>query len=333
MTGSQNAATPTPPSVAYYDRVALYLFPDDPVIVNTRRTRVNPFRQLLNDSKWNAFYQEHCAYLPPMAGWFASSMLLSTYNKYVFGQKHLDFPCPLLLTSMHFTCQWIFSWVLCKLFPITFGSKRVDEMTWSEFLSISIPCGLVTSGDVGLSNLSLVTISITFYTMVKASTPIFVLIWAYFFGIMTITWGLVGVIFVIAVGEFLTVVGEVDFIMRGFLLCLMASITSGARWTLVQLKIQSLEPPLKTTVATMRILSPFMALSMIAVSCAMEQPWKSLQGVVDSWDTLLYVVLLGLICSHNSIFLINALILQHGPTSVPHIVREMSPGLPQQVQA
>ena len=230
-----------------------------------------------------------------MTGWFIFSSLLSTYNKYVFGEGHLNFPCPLLLTSMHFWAQWAFSLSMCRLFPVLFGSKRVDDMTWREFLEISLPCGLVTSGDIGLSNLSLVTISITFYTMVKASTPIFVLIWAYFFGIMKIKWSLCGVIVVIAIGEYLTVSGEVDFILKGFLLCLMASILSGARWTLVQLKIQSLDPPLKTTVATMRVLSPFMAISMIVVSLALEQPWYSLRTVVDSWATFAYVILLGLL--------------------------------------
>ena len=103
------------------------------------------------------FYQDHCVYLPAMAGWFLFSALLSSYNKIVFGDKNVNFPCPLLLTSVHFGAQWIFSYLACKMFPETFGAKRVTEMTWSEFLSVGIPCGLVTSGDVGLSNLSMVT--------------------------------------------------------------------------------------------------------------------------------------------------------------------------------
>lgn len=238
-------------------------------------------------------YQEHCLYLPPMAGWFFFSALLSSYNKYVFGEAHLNFPCPLLLTSIHFLAQWVVSWSLCNFFPDFFGASRVNDMSWSEFLGISVPCGLVTSGDVGLSNLSLVSISITFYTMVKASSPIFVLCWAYLFGIIRITWSLIGVVFVIAVGEFLTVAGEVEFKFTGFVLCLMATILSGARWTLVQLKLQSLEPPLKTTIATMRVLSPFMFLSMLGVSLLLEHPWSALPGLYDSWDEILFVLKLG----------------------------------------
>ena len=91
----------------------------------------------------------------------------------------------------------------------------------------------------------------------------------------------------------MTVFGEVDFVMKGFVMCLMATCLSGARWTLVQLKIQGLDPPLKTTVATMRVLSPFMAMSMTVVALAIEKPWTSLQSVIDSWSTLFDVLLLG----------------------------------------
>lgn len=284
-------------SSRYYNQVATALFPGESPseIVEDRigQSRHNAYSHWQNVCQ--GLYADHCTYLLPMAGWFFFSALLSSYNKYVFGSDHLNFPCPLMLTSIHFASQWGFALAMCKLFPTFFGSKRIDDMSWSEFLAISVPCGMVTSGDVGLSNLSLVTISITFYTMVKASTPVFVLIWGYYFGIVHITWALCGVILVIALGEFMTVAGEVEFKFTGFLLCLMASILSGARWTLVQLKIQSLDPPLKTTVATMRLLSPFMFLTMLVVSCAIEQPWSSLRGVIDSWGTFFHVFSLGLL--------------------------------------
>jgi solute carrier family 35 protein C2 len=114
--------------------------------------------------------------------------------------------------------------------------------------------------------------------MVKASTPIFVLAWAYLLGIERITWSLLGVVLVIALGEFLTVAGEVHFNMIGFIMCLSASLLSGARWTLVQLKLRTLDPPLKTTIATMRVLSPSMFFSMLLLSLCIERPWISLSS-------------------------------------------------------
>lgn len=269
-----------------------------------------------------SFYQEHCVYLPPMMGWFFFSALLSTYNKFVFGDGHLAFPCPLLLTSIHFGMQWLLSHLACMLYPITMGTERVARMSWKEWASISIPCGLVTALDVGLSNLSLVTITITFYTMVKSSTPVFVLGWAYLFGIERITWRLIGVIVVIAVGEFLTVAGEVDFVLNGFLMCLAASVLSGARWTLVQLKLQSLDPPLKSTIVTMKLLAPSMFFGMLLISLVVEQPWNKLASADGALEDMLRAFALGLaggflaismvLCEFNLILNATAIIMMIG---------------------
>jgi solute carrier family 35, member C2 len=188
----------------------------------------------------------------------------------------MHFPCPLFLTSIHFLIQWAFAHFICACFPHASGADRITIMSWKEWASISIPCGLVTAFDVGLSNLALVSITLTFYTMVKSSTPVFVLAWAYLFGIERITWSLIGVVVVIASGEFLTVFGEVNFVLHGFLLCLSASILSGARWTLVQLKLQRLDPPLKSTIVTMKLLAPSMFWGMLLISMIVEQPWIKL---------------------------------------------------------
>lgn len=219
-----------------------------------------------------------------MAGWFLFSSLLSIYNKKVFGKDERAFPCPLLMTTVHFLMQWIFSVVACRCFK-SLGGERVTKMNWRDWALISIPCGIVTSGDVGLSNLAMVSISLTIYTMAKASTPVFVLGWAYAFGIEKITFPLIGVVVVIVAGELLTVTesqgdesdeSNKEFQWTGFLLCITASMLSGARWTMVQLKLQTMEPPLKTTIATMRMLAPSMFWSLLMLSIVIERPWTKL---------------------------------------------------------
>ena len=246
-------------------------------------------------------YSEHCTYLIPMLGWFVFSGLLSLYNKYIFGETHMAFPCPLLMTSVHFLVQFIWSYTLSRKYPITFGGDQVDAMSWNTYLTVAIPCGLVTSFDVGLSNLALVRITMTFYTMVKSSSPIFVVISAYCFGIEKITPALILTVLIISAGEMLTVIGEVEFDMVGFILVLSAAILSGLRWTVIQLKLQTLEPKLRSTVATMRILSPFMLVFMLMFSLIFEEPWNKFGANNDSgttyfaglWDTL-WTVGLGL---------------------------------------
>ncbi|KAL3943329.1 MAG: hypothetical protein SGBAC_002612 [Bacillariaceae sp.] len=237
-------------------------------------------------------YNDHCTYLPAMLGWFIFSALITSFNKYVFGEAHMNIRCPLFLTALHFGVQWTFSHYACEFFPETLGTQRVKDLDWNTWAKIAVPCGLVTALDVGLSNLSLAVITITFYTMVKSSTPVFVLGWAHIFGIEKITSQLIGVAAVIAVGEFVTVYGEINFVLKGFLLCTAASVLSGARWTLVQLKLQKMEPPMKTTVATMRLLSPSMFFIMIFMSCVVEQPWNDFLNM--SANDLWWVIVLGL---------------------------------------
>ena len=234
-----------------------------------------------------------------MLGWFVFSAAITSYNKYVFGESHMAFPCPLLLTSVHFALQWAFSYGTTSCYSDVLGGTRVKAMLWKEFLSISIPCGLVTSLDVGLSNMSMVFITLTFYTMVKSSSPIFVVASAYAFGIEEISWTLIGVVVTISAGVFLTVIGEVNFNVEGFILCLCAAVLSGMRWTVVQMKIQNLRPPLKSTLATMRILSPVMFASMLILSFAIERPWAKLgpnsgTDYFSSWSNTFSTILLGL---------------------------------------
>lgn len=143
-------------------------------------------------------------------------------------------------------------------------------------VGVSIPCGLVTALDVGLSNLSLVRITITFFTMIKSSSPIWVILSAFLFGLEKITCSLLTVGGLIVIGELLTAFGEVDFDLIGFFLCLTAAVCSGIRWTLVQFKLNTLDPPLKGSVGVMRVLSPAMFGFMVILSAAIERPWTKL---------------------------------------------------------
>eukprot|EP00957_Ditylum_brightwellii_P074355 5649195-Ditylum_brightwellii.AAC.1 len=135
----------------------------------------------------------------------------------------------------------------------------------------------MTALDVGLSNLSLVRISLAFYTMVKASSPIFVLASAYIFGIEKITPSLLLVVLLISIGDFLTVLGKVEFDLLGFALCIGASVCSGMRWAIVQLKLHTLQPPLKSTPATMCLLAPSTFMIMFLLSLFIDHPTCSMQ--------------------------------------------------------
>lgn len=77
-------------------------------------------------------------------------------------------------------------------------------------------------------------------------------------------------------GELLTAFGEVEFDTIGFFLCLTAAVCSGIRWTLIQLKLNTLDPSLKGSVVVMRVLAPSMFFFMLFLSVVIEKPWDKL---------------------------------------------------------
>ena len=112
--------------------------------------------------------------------------------------------------------------------------------------------------------------------MVKSSAPVWVLLSAFIFGLEQITCNLILVGLLITAGEILTAFGEVEFDTIGFILVLSAAICGGIRWTLVQFKLQHLDPPLGGPVVTMRVLSSTMFFSMLLMSFIIEKPWIAL---------------------------------------------------------
>jgi len=177
---------------------------------------------------------------------------------------------------------------LSQNFPVTYGTDLVKEMSWFDFCWISLPCGLVTAGDVGLSNLAMVHASLGLYTMIKASAPLFVVFFAFILGVEKFRFSIIFIVLIISIGEFLTVEGEkyqynegekYQYNMTALFLCLFASMMSGLRWTVIQFTLTNMSKPFKTTFVMMRVINPSMFISMLIFSLAIERPWEKLTNL------------------------------------------------------
>lgn len=142
----------------------------------------------------------NCLYI---ASWFAFATLLSMYNKWMFTPAYFNFPFPLFVTTMHMAMQFIMSATVRKLWPHVFNPP--GRPTAEEYIRKCLPCGVTTGLDIGLSNLSLRTITLSLYTMCKSSSLIFVLTFAFLFRLEKFSWRLVGVILLITAGVLLMV--------------------------------------------------------------------------------------------------------------------------------
>lgn len=124
--------------------------------------------------------------------------------------------------------------------------------------------------------------------MVKSSSLVFVLLFAFMFRLELFSLRLVGVIVLICIGVLLMVATETQFVFGGFILSLSASALAGLRWSLTHLLLKHKKLGLDNPVATIFWLSPIMGLSLAVVSASIDR-WSDLHGsrFFDSFGTTL----------------------------------------------
>ncbi|KAI0321234.1 triose-phosphate transporter family-domain-containing protein [Amylostereum chailletii] len=209
-----------------------------------------------------------------MGSWFVFALVLSLYNKWMFSPEHFGFPFPLFVTMLHMFVQFILAAVLRFGWPKTFHPQHTPSR--SDYGRKAVPTAVTTGLDIGLSNLSLRTITLSFYTMCKSSSLIFVLLFAFLFRLEAFSFRLIGVIFLIFSGVLLMVATETHFVLSGLILVLSASALGGLRWALTQLLMRDKKVGMDNPAAAIFWLSPIMGLTVGLVSI-----------FLDSWSTLL----------------------------------------------
>ncbi|KAA8574141.1 hypothetical protein EYC84_005659 [Monilinia fructicola] len=145
------------------------------------------------------------------------------------------------------------------------------------------PCGMATGLDIGLGNMSLKFITLTFYTMCKSSALAFVLLFAFVFRLETPSWRLVGIIFTMTVGVVMMVFGEVDFSTQGFVLVIFAAFFSGFRWGLTQILLLR-NPATSNPFSSIFYLAPIMFASLLLIATPVEgfpALWEGLNVLVE----------------------------------------------------
>lgn len=223
-------------------------------------------RLWLRDAFINTFF---------IASWFAFALILSLYNKWMFAPEHFGFPLPLFVTMLHMFVQAGLASVLRFGWPHRFRPEH--DPSREDYAKKVVPTAISTSLDIGLSNLSLKTITLSFYTMCKSSSLVFVLAFAFLFHLETFSIRLVGVILIISAGVLLMVATQTHFVLGGFILVLSASALGGLRWSLTQLLMRNKRSGMNHPVATIFWLTPVMGLTIAIVSVFIES-WSQLWG-------------------------------------------------------
>jgi solute carrier family 35 protein C2 len=117
--------------------------------------------------------------------WYAVSITLSIYNKWLMSEFDGGFKYPLLATSVHMTLKYIFS----RMWYYGYAEKDSVAPLQSVYLSIMVVLiGVCTAADIALSNESILYISLTLYTVLKATVVVFTFVWAVGLGVEQFRW-------------------------------------------------------------------------------------------------------------------------------------------------
>ncbi|TAQ85289.1 hypothetical protein B7494_g6389 [Chlorociboria aeruginascens] len=236
-----------------------------------------------------------------IALWYLFSLSISLYNKWMFDPKHLNFRFPLFTTCLHMLVQFTLASLVLYFLPRfrprydsisnPHNSRIADEdmaqhemdskkplMTKMFYFTRIGPCGMATGLDIGLGNMSLKFITLTFYTMCKSSSLAFVLLFAFLFRLETPSWRLVGIIATMTAGVIMMVAGEVDFKPLGFILVISAAFFSGFRWGLTQILLLR-NPATSNPFSSIFYLAPIMFLSLFIIAIPVEGFPSLFQGL------------------------------------------------------
>jgi len=117
------------------------------------------------------------------------------------------------------------------------------------------------------SNLSLVTISTSFYTFLKSSSLIFVLIVGVITFVEPLSANIVSTVTLVAVGMFLMSYGELHFAVAGAALVIASEVFAAFRWIVTQMLVQDGNLDAMTAVLYM---APASALTLVPIVAARE---------------------------------------------------------------
>lgn len=179
------------------------------------------------------------------------------------GSGAFPFPLTILLVSNTITTAWAVAVTRHPRF-------RPAPLTLAQLKSYVIPIGLCTAMEIGFSNIALKLLTVSFGTILKGASPVFVMLWGLLFGVEVFTFPLFCSLVVISAGVGMAAAGEVDFALVGFLLQLSATALGGFRLALTHVLLHGAAPmpPLTATLYT----APATALFVLPFAAFFEGP-------------------------------------------------------------
>ncbi|KPM45027.1 hypothetical protein AK830_g1566 [Neonectria ditissima] len=165
---------------------------------------------------------------------FSSSVIL--FNKWLLDT--LNFRYPVILTTFHLVFATIVTQIMARWTPLLDGRKSV-KMTGRVYLRAVVPIGVFFSLSLICGNLTYLYLSVAFIQMLKATTPVAVLISGWALGVTQPNLKQFLNVSAIVVGVIIASMGEIHFVTVGVLYQIGGVIFEALRLTMVQRLLSS----------------------------------------------------------------------------------------------
>lgn len=170
--------------------------------------------------------------------WIAMSGGVILFNKWIL--SHKEFKFPILLTTWHLIFATAMTQIMARTTTLLDGRKNV-KMTGRVYTRAIAPIGFFFSLSLICSNQAYLYLSVSFIQMLKATTPVAVLLATWGLGLEKPNMKILANVSSIVVGIMLASYGEVAFNMTGFIYQALGIGFEATRLVMVQRLLSSAE--------------------------------------------------------------------------------------------
>jgi drug/metabolite transporter (DMT)-like permease len=210
-----------------------------------------------------------------VVAWISLSSSVILYNKWIL--HTLNFPYPVILTTYHLSFATIMTQILARYTTLLDGRKTV-KMTGRVYLRAIVPIGFFFSLSLICGNLTYLYLSVAFIQMLKATTPVAVLLSSWALGVSQPNLRVFLNVSTIVVGVIIASFGEIEFVLVGFVFQMAGIAFEALRLTMVQRLLSSAEFKMDPLVS-LYYFAPVCAVMNLAVALVWEIPKVSMEEV------------------------------------------------------
>ncbi|TKA30382.1 hypothetical protein B0A50_02609 [Salinomyces thailandicus] len=236
-----------------------------------------------------------------IATWISLSSSVILFNKWILSTAKFDYP--IILTTWHLAFATLMTQLMAR-FTTVLDSRKNVPMTGRVYLRTIVPIGVMFSLSLICGNMTYMYLSVSFIQMLKATMPIAVLLTSWIMRVSEPSLKTLGNVSLIVVGVVIASIGEIKFVMIGFLFQCGGIVFEAIRLVMVQRLLSGSEFKMDPLVS-LYYFAPACALMNGVVSLLFEVPRMTIGDIEKvGYFTFLVNAMIAFMLNVSVVFLI-----------------------------